>query len=181
MMTFHDMAKIFPTNFTNFPTSSTGHIAYRMYMHCMCNAGELVGTVVWNTLKGQFGDTASWSIAIYNTNPPKIWGIQINSYMYLQSVPFAYPAWLRWQYTKGHGHSVHTAFTIHSLLFCSTYDLCFNTMYIASCTTQWCSMQILLAYLLGGPYGIQKKTANLQCCNQKSLLGAFMAVELCGT
>ena len=42
-------------------------------------------------------------------------------------------------------------------------------------------MQILLAYILGGPHGIQTKTGQIYNFLQpkKSLFGAFVAVEFC--
>ena len=41
-------------------------------------------------------------------------------------------------------------------------------------------MQILLAYLLGGPHDIQTKQAKFTIfCNQKSLFSAFVVVDFC--
>ena len=71
---------------------------------------------------------------------------------------FTQPSVLRWWYTKGRSHIVRIVFTLYGLLFHSTYDLCFKTMYVASCTTQGCANHILLAYLLAGLHSIQTKT-----------------------
>ena len=53
-------------------------------------------------------------------------------------------------------------------------------MYVAIYTAQECAMQILVAYLLAGLHGIQLKTEQIyNFSNQKSPLGAFMAVKFC--
>ena len=49
-----------------------------------------------------------------------------------------------------------SSLTFHGL-FCSMHNLRCKTTYIASCRTERCAMQILLAYPLGGPHGIQTK------------------------
>ena len=79
---------------------------------------------------------------------------------------------LRGRYTKRRGAQF---FDFHGLLFCSMHDLRCKTMYVASYRTEGCAMQILLAYLLGGPHGIQTKITIF--LTKKSLLDTIVVVE----
>ena len=57
------------------------------------------------------------------------------------------------------------------------HDLRCKTTYVASYRTEGCTVQILLAYLLGGPHGIQSKITIFLTKNLS--LDAIVVVEFC--
>ena len=85
--------------------------------------------------------------------------VQQHLYVFKSQLHRNYPA-IRIGLAKGGGIPKGVALsslTFHGLLFRSMHDLLCKTMYITSYRTGGCAMQILLAYPLGGPHGIQTK------------------------